>query len=750
MTTAVAVDMGARYMVFENLIGKGKEADTALAVADEARDAKEWRKAAKAYRQVLALAPERADIFVQYGHALKESGDLDAAEAAYRRAIALNAQVADFHLQLGHALKLLGRRDEAGDSYRRANELAPDLAAAALELRTLDPDFVLASQVERGQCLVIDLSDLFFYLRHHPTPSGIQRVQIGLALALLSPKNGDKRKRDLKFIVDGGDLGAYVALRIEAIPRLFAELSRKQVSHVRLLQLMSEEVGLGSLFMVTRGDVVVVLGAFWVIANAIERYSAVKRAGGRLVVLIHDIIPITHPEYCEASLTDVFRAFCAHVLQITDLVLTVSDHSGRQVAEYLAARCTPIIPPIRTLRSAHNTLPTATVPSAAISGASKISRLVSTRFVLYVSTIEIRKNHTLLFRIWKQLIAKHGAARIPRLIFVGRPGWRVRDLMDQLESTRLLDGAIVILHGLSDIELSTLYQHALFTAFPSFEEGWGLPVGEGLTHGRPCLASNTSSIPEVVGDFALYADPFNFSESFTLYERMIFDAEAREALARRIKTSFQPRTWVDVARDLMGLINQNVKAFNVGEALVPIPKIAPGRLTHVGHRGDMSAFVRRGIGEIVYFLFDDGWGAVENFGRWITRRIASFEFAVDASVSVEALLILTINSPEWLSDATTLTITVNGRRFVTTRPLKGQLSRLALRCPVVESRILTRFEIDGEIVMGNDPRQLSYGLRSFGYAGLDDVAARLDLLEQITFESARVETLEPENDLYGS
>lgn len=64
--------------------------------------------------------------------------------------------------------------------------------------------------------------------------------------------------------------------------------------------------------------------------------------------------------------------------------------------------------------------------------------------------------------------------------------------MEQLESTSYLNGTIKILHDLSDWELAELYRSAMFTVFPSFEEGWGLPVGESLIFGRPCIASNTS------------------------------------------------------------------------------------------------------------------------------------------------------------------------------------------------------------------------------------------------------------------
>ena len=78
---------------------------------------------------------------------------------------------------------------------------------------------------------------------------------------------------------------------------------------------------------------------------------------------------------------------------------------------------------------------------------------------------------------------------VPRLVFVGRPGWRVRDLMDQLKLTTNLNNRILLLHDLSDSELVALYKAAMFTVFPSFEEGWGLPVGESLVFGRPCVAS---------------------------------------------------------------------------------------------------------------------------------------------------------------------------------------------------------------------------------------------------------------------
>jgi tetratricopeptide (TPR) repeat protein len=98
---------------------------------------REWVSAARYYRKALDQQPDNPPIWVQYGHALKESGDLAEAENAYRKSLELDPDAADTHLQLGHALKLQGRRIEAGASYFRALALDPALDHASFELREL-------------------------------------------------------------------------------------------------------------------------------------------------------------------------------------------------------------------------------------------------------------------------------------------------------------------------------------------------------------------------------------------------------------------------------------------------------------------------------------------------------------------------------------------------------------------------------------------------------------------------------------
>jgi glycosyltransferase involved in cell wall biosynthesis len=105
--------------------------------ADRARDSRDWVSAAQYYRKALDNKPDNPPIWVQYGHALKEAGNLQEAESAYRKSLELDADVADSHLQLGHVLKIQGRRIEASAAYLCALALDPALDHATLELKAL-------------------------------------------------------------------------------------------------------------------------------------------------------------------------------------------------------------------------------------------------------------------------------------------------------------------------------------------------------------------------------------------------------------------------------------------------------------------------------------------------------------------------------------------------------------------------------------------------------------------------------------
>lgn len=124
------------------IFGGDRKAARHLGAGDTARDRKEWSRASESYREYLALKPEDAAIWVQYGHALKESGFIDEAEKAYLRSLSISPNNADTYVQIGHIDKLKQRPAEAAAKYRKALELEPNLASAIEELRHLEPTTV--------------------------------------------------------------------------------------------------------------------------------------------------------------------------------------------------------------------------------------------------------------------------------------------------------------------------------------------------------------------------------------------------------------------------------------------------------------------------------------------------------------------------------------------------------------------------------------------------------------------------------
>lgn len=143
------------------------------------------------------------------------------------------------------------------------------------------------------------------------------------------------------------------------------------------------------------------------------------------------------------------------------------------------------------------------------------------------------------------------AHEVPTLIFAGRVGWMVADLMQQLHNTNYLDGKIRLIRDPSDLELTTLYQGCLFTLFPSFYEGWGLPVSESLAFGKPCIISCAASLPEAGGELARYFDPDNASDAMRVIRQTLDDRPGLAAWQARVKQQFLPVPWEHSARAVL-------------------------------------------------------------------------------------------------------------------------------------------------------------------------------------------------------
>ena len=155
---------------------------------------------------------------------------------------------------------------------------------------------------------------------------------------------------------------------------------------------------------------------------------------------------------------------------------------------------------------------------------------------------------------------RHGADYVPTLVFVGMLGWSNEELLSELAASDFLNGKIVMLRGLSDAELHEAYRNCLFTVFPSFCEGWGLPIAESLEHGKLCIASNRTSIPEVGGHLADYFDPADEEDALAKIERPLLDPAYLAAREAQVRAKYRRRTWNECVHELMGAFSSRERA----------------------------------------------------------------------------------------------------------------------------------------------------------------------------------------------
>ena len=290
------------------------------------------------------------------------------------------------------------------------------------------------------------------------------------------------------------------------------------------------------------GDILVSVGASWAIAAHAEATAALRPRGVRVVRMIYDLIPTLRPQWVDETATRILTDWVQRVLADSDHVLTISEFSRREIDRYCAAAGL-VAPPLSVVRLG-DVLP-------AFSGDPPPPRTVPERpFFLCVSNLDIRKNHRLLYDTWSVLAAR-SPDRCPDLVCVGLPNPYTGDLVRELTRDPSLRDRIHLRHGVDDAELAWYYRSCVATIYASRYEGWGLPVAESLGHGRLCLASSATSIPEISPDLPVYFDPYDPPGLVALVERALGDPEWVRDREAEIRRRFAPTPWTQTASQVL-------------------------------------------------------------------------------------------------------------------------------------------------------------------------------------------------------
>ena len=390
-----------------------------------------------------------------------------------------------------------------------------------------------------------DVTDLLRYLLDHSTISGIQRVQCEFIRHL------DEQDAGTNFTIFNRAGLAVVAKSalLEIVERLHANAA----ATLELQGKIRETLATATHADVRAGDLFLATGAFWAVKRIGRLVNRLRNEGLTVGIFIHDILPISRPEYFEADCGNSQVRPVVEVLASADFVITSSTYNKEAVAAHRKRqKLDPI--PIHVVPLGHG------LPNAPAEPADRVdlpASPVKPPFVLCVGTIEVRKNPSYLFNLWK-LMVEAGRDDIPTLVMVGRKGWMVDGFFGQLKASGNLGGRIVVMHDLSDEMLDVLYRDCLLTVFPSFDEGWGLPVGESLVHGKICLASRAGGIPEAGGDLVDYIDPYNVRDGYDRLVGYLDSPDSRLSRERKIAEEFRPRSWQSYAAGIVGAVESSI------------------------------------------------------------------------------------------------------------------------------------------------------------------------------------------------
>jgi glycosyltransferase involved in cell wall biosynthesis len=409
------------------------------------------------------------------------------------------------------------------------------------------------AQATVGTRLLFDVSDLIYYIGHHPNLTGIQRVQGSVVLSILS--NDLLPQPALTFLSFNARRRNWVSIPTAFLMMLLEDLFLPE-SH-RVVSFPAEEARFGLLpgarefngvGVLDDGvpSVLCLLGAAWVHQDYLHRVLALKRQfGTKFVMTVHDLIPVYARETCDQDTARVFDEFMKRALRHSDHVLSVSEHTAADIRRYTASLQIPP-PPVTVTRNGSSFAEF--MPETQGSGELR-SADIPERFVLFVATIEGRKNHQLLLKIWQRMIA--AGDEPPHLVCVGRLGWKSSTFIEELVESDYLDRRVQLLREISDTDLRLLYSRCLFTVYPTLYEGWGLPIGEALALGKICVCSSRASVPEVAGDLGVYIDIDDFEGTLDVVRDLIADQPKRKRLEGRIRRRYKPITWRSVAEKVV-------------------------------------------------------------------------------------------------------------------------------------------------------------------------------------------------------
>lgn len=265
--------------------------------------------------------------------------------------------------------------------------------------------------------------------------------------------------------------------------------------------------------------------------------------GCPVVVTLHDLIPVKHPELEKTAAQLYWRLHIGRAARKSDFVITISEWAKAEImAEYA-------VPAERIAVIMQSFDPLMLTTRDPVVGRRVRDRYgLPAEYILYVGTIQPRKNLVTLIEAYHRLRGTMAAA--PRLVIVGRKGWLYEDLFARITALGLTDD-VLFTGFVPDDELPYLFDGARVFVYLSLLEGFGRPPLEAMACGVPVITSATSAIPEVVGEAGITVPPLDLEAIVAALISVLNDTNEAARLRQLGKVQAQKFSWESAALDTL-------------------------------------------------------------------------------------------------------------------------------------------------------------------------------------------------------
>lgn len=272
------------------------------------------------------------------------------------------------------------------------------------------------------------------------------------------------------------------------------------------------------------------------VVHFVDYLMPLGKVNSKKVVTLHDVSFYKKPEYFTLGSRLMKQFFTMLSVRKADRIICVSQNTRKDIQEKF--------PFIKKERLKVIYLAAANQHKLDLSQGEERRILqecgISGAYLLYVGTLEPRKNVETLIRAFQLLIQDR---TIPHnLILCGKKGWKYEGIFKLLQAPDLMDRVRVIGY-MPDDKLPVLYRNADAFVYPSFYEGFGLPPLEAMKEGTAVITSDTSSLPEVVGQAALLCNPKDVLQLKDLMDQVLRNHELKESLIQRGYDQIKQYSW---------------------------------------------------------------------------------------------------------------------------------------------------------------------------------------------------------------